>query len=170
MASPFEIAAAAIGIVHVAAKILDVTAQFAADTKTVNDRSKDLVSQVTLLHDVLPPVAQTLNRRQECIAERPVTPDEQGLLDAIAGVIDRLHTTVKIFEEKVEKLTGPPGRWRDAMLQLKFMKSESDIASLENRINSEMSSLHLMMTCYTWYDKYVYSFAPARFQRVLNHG
>lgn len=152
MSSPFEIAAAAISLVHIAAKILDVTARFTAETKTVNDRSSDLISQVTLLHDVLPPVAQTLSRRQERIAERPVTPDEQSLLDAIAGVINRLHTTVQLFEEKVSKLSGPPGRWRDVLLQLKLMKSESDIASLENRINSEMSSLQLMMTCYTWYE------------------
>ena len=153
MSSPFEIAAAVIGLVHVAAKILDVTTRLTAGTKTVGDRSSDLISQVTLLHDVLPPVAQTLNRRQERISERPVTSDEQNLLDAIAGVINRLHTTVKLFEDKVDKLSGSPGRWRDVMLQLKFMKNESDIASLENRINSEMSSLHLMMTCYTWYDQ-----------------
>lgn len=153
MASPFEIGVSVITLIHLAAKILDVTTKFTAEVKTAPGRNSDLISQVSLLRDILPPVARTLDLRQTHIAQIPISPDEQDLLNTISNVVDRLKRTVRLFAEKVEKLGGAPGRWQDVMLQLKLMKSGSDIASLENRISSEVASLQLMMTCYSWYDK-----------------
>ncbi|KAL1956678.1 hypothetical protein VTO42DRAFT_6928 [Malbranchea cinnamomea] len=153
MSTPFEIGVSIVTLIQVAAKILQVTTQFTAEVSSASDRNSDLVSQVSLLQDVLPSVQRTLERRQAHIASRPVTPDEQDLLDAMYNVLNRIQTTVDLFAQKVSSLGGATGRWREVLLQLKLMKHASDIASLESRLNSEMSSLQLMMTCYSWYDK-----------------
>ncbi|PGH14043.1 hypothetical protein AJ79_03313 [Helicocarpus griseus UAMH5409] len=155
MASPVEYAAFGIAVAQITTTIITKTFCFATEAKDAGELNDDLLSKVAHLHETLLVVDTALRSRYPSNAiQKPISTEEHHLLEAIKGVLEHCQKTVDEFDELVKSLgdnsqrSGKGRWWRNAILKLKLDAKSPVITRLEGRLDAEMSSLKLMMTCH----------------------
>ena len=142
---------AIVSIADVAARVCLRIARFLNEVKDADKTRSGLYKKATALHDILKAVEAATRERNAQVHTKPVSDDEDGILEMLTAALDRCESTVKKFEEKLGGLGlgGTEPRWPErAMLQLRIDVQWSGIARLEKDIQADIAAIQLLFTCF----------------------
>lgn len=142
---PLSVSASIIGILGAAAKVSSVLITFVKNTKAAPKLAQTVLADVNGLSTVL-------SHLQTYLLGTASPTRSRASLILVEQVLVTLAECVTTFSELEDALgTSKHGAEMDALNRMKWATKESKVADIQQRLQSNKSSLTLMLTILQWF-------------------